>query len=137
MMQYITAMSLVNDIQKLDDFPEIKKQFNQLKSQMSRLLNCWAVTARSAKSRVPFMAGQFDCVVIDEASQCDIASMLPLLYRAKRAVIIGDDKQLSHISTISRKQDAKLLEKYSVPMSWCYSQTSLFAKACEIGRAHV
>lgn len=132
MAQYITAMSLVKDIQNLDDFPEIKRQFNQLQSQMSRLLSCWAVTALSAKNRVPFVAGQFDCVVIDEASQCDIASMLPLLYRAKRAVIIGDDKQLSHISTISKKQDAKLLEKYSVPMSWCYSQTSLFAKACEL-----
>lgn len=132
MSQYITAISLVNNMQNLDEFPEIKKQFNQLQSQMSRLLSCWAVTALSAKSRVPFVAGQFDCVVIDEASQCDIASMLPLLYRAKRAVIIGDDKQLSHISTISKKQDAKLLEKYGVPMSWCYSQTSLFAKACEL-----
>lgn len=132
MSQYITAMSLVNDIQNLDEYPEIKKQFNQLQSQMSRLLSCWAVTALSAKSRVPFVAGQFDCVVIDEASQCDIASMLPLLYRAKRAVIIGDDKQLSHISTVSRKQDAKLLEKHNVPMSWCYSQNSLFAKACEL-----
>lgn len=132
MTQFITAMSLVNDIQDLDNFPEIKKQFNQLQSKMSRLLSCWAVTALSVKSRVPFVAGQFDCVVIDEASQCDIASMLPLLYRAKRAVIIGDDKQLSHISTISKKQDAKLLEKYCVPMSWCYSQTSLFAKACEL-----
>jgi hypothetical protein len=38
-------------------------------------------------------AGYFDLVVIDEASQCDIASALPLLYRAKRSVIIGDPQQ--------------------------------------------
>lgn len=132
MSQYLTAMSLINDMQNLDEFPDIKRQFNKLQSQMSRLLSCWAVTALSVKSKVPFVAGQFDCVVIDEASQCDIASMLPLLYRAKRAVIIGDDKQLSHISTISKKQDAKLIEKNRVSMSWCYSQTSLFAKACEL-----
>ncbi|MEQ9413518.1 MAG: AAA domain-containing protein, partial [Cyclobacteriaceae bacterium] len=52
--------------------------------------------------------------MIDEASQCDIASALPLLYRAKRAVIIGDDKQLTHISSISETQDIHLLEKYGL-----------------------
>ena len=32
----------------------------------------------------------FDLVVIDEASQCNIASALPLLVRGKRALTIGD-----------------------------------------------
>ena len=40
----------------------------------------------------------FDVAIIDEASQCDIASCFPILFRAKRAVIVGDDKQLPHLS---------------------------------------
>ena len=46
-----------------------------------------------------------DVAIIDEASQCDIASALPLMYRAKRAVIVGDDKQLTHISSLNQIDD--------------------------------
>jgi superfamily I DNA and/or RNA helicase len=68
-------------------------------------------------------------VVFDEASQCDIASALPLLYRAKSVVIIGDPKQLSHISGLQRGQDQALLEKYDLLDDfphWAYSHQSLF-----------
>lgn len=40
---------------------------------------------------------RIDCVIIDEASQCDILAALPLLYLAKQVVIVGDNKQLSAI----------------------------------------
>jgi hypothetical protein len=36
----------------------------------------------------------FDLVIFDEASQCTVESGLPVLLRAKRAVIVGDDKQM-------------------------------------------
>lgn len=36
----------------------------------------------------------FDCLIIDEASQADI-SKLPILLTAKKAIIVGDDKQVS------------------------------------------
>jgi hypothetical protein len=52
--------------------------------------------------------------VIDEASQCDIASALPLLFRAKAAVIIGDPKQLRHISAIPPRRDRELLHKHNL-----------------------
>lgn len=64
---------------------------------------------------IPFAPAIYDLLIIDEASQCDIASILPLLYRVKRVVIIGDNKQLPHISSISKKQDIpmfKILNKY-------------------------
>jgi very-short-patch-repair endonuclease len=71
----------------------------------------------------------FDYVIIDEASQCDIASIIPLLFRAKRAVIIGDPKQLQHISQLSSKQDLALLNKYHIDPMWSYSANSLYALA--------
>jgi hypothetical protein len=36
----------------------------------------------------------FDLVVIDEASQCTVESGLPALFRGKRVVIAGDEKQM-------------------------------------------
>ncbi|HCA29500.1 MAG TPA: hypothetical protein DEP23_08025, partial [Ruminococcaceae bacterium] len=88
MSNFVAAMKLAGDVD-LSSNPELKKQFSKMSKQMTKYLQCWAVTSLSAKSRVPFEAGVFDYVIIDEASQCDIASILPLLYRAKRAVIIG------------------------------------------------
>lgn len=44
---------------------------------------------------------KIDCIIIDEASQCDIMSVLPLLYSAEKIIIVGDSKQLSAIINIS------------------------------------
>lgn len=131
MANYVAAMRLAGDVD-LSHSPELKRQFTKISQKMTNFLQCWAVTSLSAKSRIPFSAGMFDYVIIDEASQCDIASILPLLYRAKRAVIIGDPKQLSHISQISRQQDLMLLQKYSVAPSWSYSVNSLYARASSL-----
>jgi len=107
-------------------------QYAQLLQEISHLLPCWAVTSLSARGRIPFQPAVFDIVVFDEASQCDIASALPLLYRAKSVVIIGDPKQLSHISGLKRGQDQALLEKNGLMESfphWAYSHQSLFGLA--------
>lgn len=112
---------------------QVRRQYYELFPKVGHLLPCWAVTSLSAKGRIPFEAGFFDLVVFDEASQCDIASALPLLYRAKAAVVIGDPQQLSHISGIKKVQDQQLLAKYELLAEyphWAYSYTSLFNLAC-------
>lgn len=116
---------------------EVFRKFYKIFPQIINIMPCWAVTSLSAKGRIPFEAGFFDLVVIDEASQCDIASALPLLYRAKNAVIIGDPKQLKHISTIPARQDQVLLAKYSLFdgfAKWAYSVNSLFDLSCSVSK---
>lgn len=128
MLSFVTAMKLARDID-LSQNEMLRKQYNKMVKIMTSHLQCWAVTSLSAKSKIPFYAGLFDYVIIDESSQCDIASILPLLFRAKKAVIIGDSKQLSHISQITRHKDLGLLQKYKVPQLWSYSQNSLYTLA--------
>ncbi len=70
-----------------------------------RALPVLALTNLSARPNLPLQPGLFDLVVIDEASQCDAASALPLLVRAKRAMIIGDPNQLTHITTLSATRE--------------------------------
>ena len=74
-------------------------------------LPIWITTNLSVGAAVPLEPGLFDCVVIDEASQCDLASVLPLLFRAKRAVFVGDPKQLRHIPGISPEQETHVADK--------------------------
>lgn len=63
-----------------------------------------AVTNLAVSANLPLEPALFDTLVIDEASTCDPASLLPLLYRAKRAIIIGDPQQLPHITGEGWKQ---------------------------------
>ncbi|MBM3887618.1 MAG: hypothetical protein FJ388_00675 [Verrucomicrobia bacterium] len=77
-------------------------------------------------------------LVVDEASQCDIASLLPLLYRAKAAVIIGDPMQLRHISTISPRRDRALLQQHGLAetyINWAFSENSVFDLASPLASA--
>lgn len=60
----------------------------------------WAVSALSAREFPP-RPGLFDLVVIDEASQCSIPAVIPLLFRARRALLVGDAMQLRHIAPLS------------------------------------
>jgi very-short-patch-repair endonuclease len=105
------------------------RRYYSLFPKVAKLLPCWAVTSLSARGRLPFEPGFFDLVVIDEASQCDIASALPLLFRARRAVIIGDPLQLKHVSTVAPQQDRLLLAAHGLAeghAAWAYSVNSLF-----------
>ncbi|MGH8141270.1 MAG: AAA domain-containing protein [Steroidobacteraceae bacterium] len=115
--------------------PAARTQARKLQSKVTQIFACWAITSLSAKGRIPFEPGYFDLLVIDEASQCDIASALPLLYRAKRAVIIGDPQQLRHISALSPRKDTDLQSKYDLlesRTSWMYSTQSLYDLAAGV-----
>lgn len=109
---------------------QVWRRYYDLAAKTTKALPCWAVTSLSARGRVPFAAGEFDLVVIDEASQCDIASALPLLFRAKRAVIIGDPQQLRHISRLSQQRDQALMVKHNLldnpGPSWGYRANGLY-----------
>ena len=77
-------------------------------------LPVWLVRSGDVADVLPLQPGLFDLVIIDEASQCDIASSLPLLYRAKSAVVVGDQHQLRHVSFLSREKEAAIREKHGL-----------------------
>lgn len=116
----------------------VRQQAQVLQSKVMSFFSCWAVTSLSARGRIPLEPGFYDLVVIDEASQCDIASALPLLFRAKRSVIIGDPKQLRHISTLTTQRDSELQHRHGLignRLGWMYSVNSLFDVAASVAPA--
>jgi hypothetical protein len=54
----------------------------------------WLMIPDVASRLLPLKAGLFDVVIFDEASQMPVEHALPALYRAKRMVISGDEKQM-------------------------------------------
>ena len=74
--------------------------FDRLKGEPERcrmllkVLPCWILSPDDVARLFPCQAGLFDTVIIDEASQCDLPSMTPVLYRAKQAIVVGDSKQM-------------------------------------------
>jgi len=91
---------------------------------------CWAVTTYAISESLPLKPGLFDVAIIDEASQCDIASCFPVLFRAKKAVIVGDDKQLPHMSFLEKAKEQSFLSQHNIPdkyqLMWRFRTNSMF-----------
>jgi very-short-patch-repair endonuclease len=109
------------------------RQKEKLMRDLTGFLPAWCITNLSANGHLPFESGFFDLVVIDEASQCDIPSALPLLFRAKRAVIIGDPNQLQFIASMNISRSLNLMKSYRLDdinhSSFEYTRNSLFKLA--------
>jgi AAA domain len=63
----------------------------------------WACTALSVAPSFALEAGLFDLAIIDEASQTNLAHALPIAYRAKRLVVVGDPQQLRPVVTLGEQ----------------------------------
>lgn len=74
----------------------------------------WIMQLESAITFFPDPSpNQFDVLIIDEASQCDISS-LNLIFRARKSLIVGDENQTSVVvdRAISIDRTNELLNKY-------------------------
>ncbi|MGB0992218.1 MAG: DEAD/DEAH box helicase [Akkermansiaceae bacterium] len=103
-------------------------------------LPVWLVKLDDLHRVVPLQKNLFDVAIIDESSQCDLASVLPVLQRAKRIVIAGDAKQLRHISFLATARQHHLAADYQVPEkqqeTFNYRSVSVMDHATEVCQDH-
>ena len=59
-----------------------------------KVVPAWIMPLNKVFDTLNPVENKFDIVIIDEASQSDISSLI-LLYMAKKVIIVGDDKQVS------------------------------------------
>ena len=93
---------------------------------LKQMLPVSAITSLSARRRLPLREAVYDLLIIDEASQCDIASMVPLLMRAKRVAVIGDKQQLNHICLLSKQTDLSQILSNEIEPRWSYRGSSIY-----------
>lgn len=72
---------------------------------LKQLRPIWLMNPESASTFLPCRAGLFDVVIFDEASQLLVEHALPSLFRAKRVVVSGDEKQMPPTSFFSSRFD--------------------------------
>ncbi len=123
---FVHSKSLVERKKNLQDRLLSNEDFKPLLEAFP----CWCVTTFAVSSSLPLKPGLFDVVIIDEASQCDIASCFPLLFRAKKAVVVGDDKQLPHLSFLEKAKEQSFLSQYGIEdkyqLMWRFRTNSMF-----------
>ena len=86
-------------------------------------------TARSSLGK----NARFDYVIMDEASQIDVATGLLALSSAKNAVIVGDTKQLPNVITAQQKEELnRISRKYRIPPAYDFSEHSFLESVCEL-----
>ena len=118
---------------------KIQQDFSRAASGLLNVTPGVIVTSLSARRSLPFEPKTFDCVIIDEASQCDIASALPLLLRAKRLVVIGDPQQLRHVSSVDYRKEQELAHSAGADhllSRYSYKNKSLYDCAAETYGKH-
>lgn len=98
------------------DYKEFKRQANKKKmlypirryideynELLLDLFPCFLLSPETVSEILPLKKGMFDVVIFDEASQMYIESSIPSIYRAKKVIVAGDDKQLKPSSTFSSR----------------------------------
>ncbi|MCP4538619.1 MAG: hypothetical protein GY832_15910 [Chloroflexi bacterium] len=107
-------------------------------TQALKLFPVWLIKNLSTQG-IPLQPGIFDTILIDAASQCDIPSTLPLLFRGKRIVMIGDEDQPDHIAALPDSVTRQLAERHNIEIDTSKPH-SLFDLAASIvtgGPGHV
>lgn len=68
---------------------------------------------------------QFDCVIIDEASQCNPATALLPIMRGERLMLVGDSNQLQPITNVTPKTNEHFMKHHQVPLMYDYTKKSI------------
>lgn len=80
--------------------------------QISSSIPCWIMSHFQVSETMPATLGMFDLVIVDEASQSSVEA-IPVLLRAKKLLIVGDNKQVSPSNVgLSVDQITMLRNKY-------------------------
>jgi superfamily I DNA and/or RNA helicase len=72
---------------------------------------CWIMPTWRISESLPATLASFDLVIFDEASQSDISAM-PALLRAKKVLVVGDDKQVSPTAAFIEEQKIRSLRMH-------------------------
>lgn len=66
-----------------------------------RALPLWVGTATDIEDLLPPVPGMFELAILDEASHLDQLRAAPVLARARRALVVGDPRQLRFVSFVA------------------------------------
>lgn len=72
----------------------IRKYMDEYYKFVLNVFPCFLLSPETVSEILPLKEGMFDIVIFDEASQMYIENAIPTIYRGKKVIVAGDDKQL-------------------------------------------
>lgn len=97
-------------------FDNLRKDPNNFNAILD-LIPIWVMELDDASRIIPLEASIFDYVILDEASQCNVAYTLPVMFRGKKVLFVGDSEQMrdNTIMFKSNKAFDELAHRYQIP----------------------
>lgn len=85
--------SLFESVARAESRTVAAASFDKLKSILQRVFRVWLIKKDQVPLLLPAERECFDVVIIDEATQCRVDDALPLVFRARKLIAVGDDRQ--------------------------------------------
>lgn len=127
-IRYATSSAAVKGIihriaKALTKSKKAHKTFDKLKSDdhnfevLKDIVPIWIMDLEDVSRLVPLKKGLFDYIILDEASQCNIAYAMPAMYRSKHVILFGDSEQMRDTTIRFKTNNSliKLARDYSIP----------------------
>lgn len=94
LMNTSEGKNIKSQVQKKRMSPSLRQLLAVFADELLTAVPCWLMTPETVADIMPLTHNLFDLVIFDEASQILVESAIPTIYRGKKIVIVGDDKQL-------------------------------------------
>lgn len=100
------------------------RTFDQLKSDptnfqtLKEVVPIWIMDLEDASRLIPLQKNMFDYIVLDEASQCNLAYAIPAMYRSQHVIFFGDSEQMrdDSIKFKTNRSLEELAKKFKIPV---------------------
>ncbi|HUL39743.1 MAG TPA: AAA domain-containing protein, partial [Methanomassiliicoccales archaeon] len=102
---------LINELTKKRRVKPPRRLMEEYQFQLMTVAPIWLMSPEAASEVFPLQRGMFDLVVFDESSQLAVERALPSLYRGKRALIAGDEKQLRPFDLFQTREGDEELDE--------------------------
>jgi hypothetical protein len=86
-------MALAENLQQFKSLEESGEVFDEFRRAIYEAFPVWIVRKQMVPLILPCEEKSFDLVIIDEATQCRVDDALPLMFRANKILVVGDDRQ--------------------------------------------
>ena len=85
--------SMLHGLKSQETLESAVSVWRELQEKLLETFPIWLCRKQAVSFLFPCREKLFDLVIVDEATQCRVDDALPLMYRARKFMVVGDDKQ--------------------------------------------
>ncbi|MBD5522184.1 MAG: DUF2726 domain-containing protein [Lachnospiraceae bacterium] len=121
-------LKAILEMEDEDKQAEAFSKYLAKKENIAKLQKIFPIIATTCISahRIGEAEPMFDMVIMDEASQCNVAVSLVPIVRGESLMLVGDPQQLNPVILLDEITNTKLKKRYSVADEYDYRKNSIY-----------